>query len=64
MPWVSKQKYFIDPLQLNTVDQDNLALILHDWLRTVFQIEDPDPYLLTHGGQTRHARGPVQLPLP
>ena len=29
----------------------------------VFKIKDPDPYLLTHGRQTRHARGPVQLPL-
>ena len=30
----------------------------------VFQIKDPDHYLQTHGGQTRHARGPVQLPRP
>ena len=26
------------------------------------QIEDHDPYPLTHRGQTRHARGPAQLP--
>ena len=37
-------------------------LIVHNWLRAVFQIEDLDPYLQTQGGQTRHARGPVQLP--
>ena len=37
-------------------------LLVHNWLRAVFQIEDPDPYLQTHRGQTRHARGPVQLP--
>ena len=25
-----------------------------------FQVEDPDPYPTTNGGQTRQARGPVQ----
>ena len=35
-------------------------LVVHGWLRTVFQIEDPDPYPLSKGGQNRHARGPVQ----
>ena len=26
-------------------------------------MEDPDPYLLLNGGQTRHASGPVQTPI-
>ena len=40
------------------------SLVVHDWLRAVFQIEDPDPYLLSHGGQTRHDIGPVQFLVP
>ena len=34
-------------------------MVLHDWSKTAFQNEDPDPYPTTNGGQTRHARGPV-----
>ena len=34
-------------------------LVVHEWLRAVFQTKHPDPYLLTHKGQTRRARGPV-----
>ena len=34
-------------------------MVVQDWKRTVYQIEDPDPYPLTNGGHARHARGPV-----
>ena len=34
-------------------------MVVHDWSKTEFQIEDPDPYPITNGGLTRHARGPV-----
>ena len=34
-------------------------MVVHNWSETEFWIEDPDPYPITNGGQTRHARGPV-----
>ena len=34
-----------------------IALVVHDWIRSAFQTEDPDPYPLSSGG---HASGPVQ----
>ena len=34
-------------------------MVVHDWSKKAFKIEDPDPYPLTNGGQTRNARGPV-----
>ena len=31
---------------------DIYLVVVQDWYRTVFRIEDPDPYPLTNGGQT------------
>ena len=34
---------------------------INDWSKTEFQIEDPDPYSISNGEQTRHARVPVHV---
>ena len=28
------------------------SVVVQDWYRTIFYIEDPDPFPLTNGGQT------------
>ena len=36
-------------------------MVVHDNSKTEVQTEDPDPYPISNGGQTRHARGPVKV---
>ena len=38
--------------ELKEGTNNNHLMVVQDWCRTVFQIEDPDPYPLSNGGQT------------
>ena len=39
--------------QIKTLNSclNNYLMVVQDWYRTVFRIEDPDPYPLSNGGQ-------------